>query len=88
MPEALCTDGVPHGILKRQHSGQYAISLRLNLFLIAVFHAIPGEGADSRKGPKGTAVETVDVQWHGEVRAFTAQLLLRDGIMQMSKDLG
>ncbi|EIE22084.1 hypothetical protein COCSUDRAFT_43058 [Coccomyxa subellipsoidea C-169] len=41
------------------------------------------EGAEN-----GTPVETVEVRWSGEVRAFTARLLLRDGVMQMSKDLG
>ncbi|CAL8461617.1 g1148 [Coccomyxa elongata] len=47
-----------------------------------------GEGPNGEKGSKGTAVETVNVKWNGEVRAFTVRLLLRDGIMQMSKDLG
>ena len=49
--------------------------------------AAGGEGSGEGAG-KGTPVETVEVQWSGEVRAFTARLLLRDGVMQMSKDLG
>ncbi len=47
-----------------------------------------GEGPYGDKGSKATAVETVNVKWNGEVRAFTVRLLLRDGILQMSKDLG
>ena len=43
---------------------------------------------NGKKSLKGTTVETVNVQWQGEVRAFTARLLLHNGTMQMSKDLG
>ncbi len=50
--------------------------------------AAAGGGGSGEGAGKVTPVETVEVQWSGEVRAFTARLLLRDGVMQMSKDLG
>lgn len=51
--------------------------------------AASGKGpGDKEKAGNGTPMETVEVQWSEEVRAFTARLLLRDGLMQMSRDLG
>jgi hypothetical protein len=59
------------------------------LQLLGLLVAGSGKGAgDKEKTGNGTPVETVEVQWSGEVRAFTERLLLRDGLMQMSKDLG
>lgn len=46
------------------------------------------EGLIENGGQTGLPVETMDVHWCGEVRAFTVRLLLHDGVMQMSKDFG